>query len=344
MPLDSNETRLILDYCLGQSCENELAQVERLISENPEAAEAYLKIKAALSPLESIPEHICPDSLVDKTVNRLNILARASQQKLELLIAAEQAKTIPFKKYFWRNTVQTATAAAAIIFITASLIAPLSYARQMYWKQLCQMQLQKIWQGLYNYGNDHNGQMPEVASTAGQPWWKVGYQGQENHSNTRNVWLLTKGGYVNATNFICPSKSQGKVTQFDPAKAKQYNDFPARKYITYSFRIKTVNPCSNDFCQQKVLITDLNPLFEKLPNPDNSGQVFVIKINNILAKTNSSNHNGCGQNALFGDGSVNFLKTRLVGLQQDDIFTVRDKNIYQGTETPVSEADLFVAP
>ena len=183
---------------------------------------------------------------------------------------------------------------------------------------------------------------PKFASVAGQPWWKVGYQGQENHSNTRNVWLLTKGGYVNATNFICPAKSQGKVTQFDPAKAKQYNDFPARRYITYSFRIKTVNPHSGDFSQQKVLISDLNPLFEKLPS--NYSQAFVVKLNNTLANVNSSNHNSCGQNILLGDGSVNFLKTRLVGLQQDDIFTLRDRNVYQGTETPASEADLFVAP
>ena len=341
-PVDNQETRLILDYCLGQTAENESAQAERLISGNPEAREIYLKIKAALAPLESTTEHICPDALVDKTVNRLNILARASQRKLELLIAAEQAKTIPVKNYFWRNAAQAMATAAAIIFITASLIAPLSYARQIYWKQLCQMQLQKIWQGLNNYSNDHNGQMPEVASVAGQPWWKVGYQGQENHSNTRNVWLLTKGGYVNATNFICPAKSQGKVTQFDPAKAKQYSDFPARRYITYSFRIRTVSPHSGDFCQQKVLISDLNPLFEKLPS--NYSQAFVVRLNNTLANINSSNHNGCGQNILLGDGSVNFFKTRLVGLQQDDIFTLRDKNVYQGTETPASEADLFVAP
>jgi hypothetical protein len=281
---------------------------------------------------------------VDKTVNRLNILARASQQRLELLIASEQEKTIPIRNYFWHNIAQTVATAAAIIFITASLIAPLSYARQMYWKQLCQMQLQKIWQGLTNYSNDHNGQLPQVATAAGQPWWKVGYQGQENHSNTRNVWLLTKGGYVNATNFICPAKSQGKVTQFDPAKAKLYNDFPARRYITYSFRIKTINPHSGDFNRQHVLISDVNPLFEKLPNPDKSGQAFIVKLNNILANANSSNHNGCGQNILFGDGSVEFFKVRRVGLQQDDIFTLRDRNIYQGTEAPASEADLFVAP
>ena len=341
-PLDNQETRLILDYCLGQTDENETAQAEKLISENPEAREIYLKIKLALSPLETITEHTCPDALVDKTVNRLNILARASQQRLESLIAAEQTKTIPLKNYFWRNAMQAIAAAAAIVFITASLIAPLSLARQIYWKQLCQMQLKKIWQGLDSYSKDNNGQIPEVASAAGQPWWKVGYQGQENHSNTRNVWLLTKGGYVNATNFICPAKSQGKVTQFDPAKAKQYNDFPARRYITYSYRIKTASQHSGDFTCQQVLISDLNPLFEKLPS--NYSQTFVIKLNNVLANANSSNHNNCGQNILFGDGSVSFHTTRLVGLQQDDLFTVHNKDIYNGTETPASDTDLFVAP
>ena len=342
MPVGPEGTRLILDYCLGQTSEAELSQVERLISENKEASEIYLQVKAVLSPLEAVEEHSCPDALVDKTVNRLNAMARNSQRNLELLIASEQAKTIPVRPYLWRNIAQTLAAAAAIVFITASLIAPLSYARQMYWKQACQMQLHRIWQGLTNYSNDHNGQLPEVASSAGQPWWKVGYQGQENHSNTRNIWLLTKGGYVNATDFICPAKSQGRVTQFDPAKAKNYNDFPARRYITYSFRIKSVSPRSKDFCKQKVLVTDLSPVFEKMPN--NYSQAFVVKLNNTLANVNSSNHNGSGQNALFGDGSVDFMKARLVGLQRDDIFTLQDRNIYQGTETPASEADLFVAP
>ena len=228
-PVDNQETRLILDYCLGQTTESESAQAERLISENPEAMEIYMKIKAALSPLQSTAEHICPDSLVDKTVNRLNILARASQHKLELLIAAEQAKTIPVKNYFWRNAAQAVATAAAIIFITASLIAPLSYARQMYWKQLCQMQLQKIWQGLSNYSNDHNGQMPEVASVAGQPWWKVGYQGQENHSNTRNVWLLDKRRLCKRDQLHLSCEKSGQSNTVRPRQGKTIQRFSRKK-------------------------------------------------------------------------------------------------------------------
>ena len=342
MPISNQEKELIFDYCVGLTCDYEAAQAERLISSNIEAEEFYLKIKAAFSPLDAAAGQNCPDELEQETIRRLNVLAGANNRRLELLIAAEQARTIPIRNPFWRNITQVVATAAAIMLITASLIAPLSYARQLYWKQSCQMHLQKIWQGLNNYSNDHNGQLPEVAAAAGQPWWKVGYQGQENHSNTRNIWLLTKGGYVNAANFICPAKSQGKVTQFDPAQAKKFNDFPARKYVTYSFRIKPSSPRSDDFRKQKVLIADLNPLFEKLPS--NYSEAFVVKLSNILANVNSSNHNGQGQNVLFGDGSVDFLKTRRVGLQQDDIFTLHDRNVYQGTEAPAFEADLFVAP
>ena len=99
-PVDSHETRLILDYCLGQATESESAQAERLISKNPEATEMYLKIKAALTPLENVAEHCCPDALVDKTVNRLNILARASQQNLNFLSPLNRRKQFRLKITF----------------------------------------------------------------------------------------------------------------------------------------------------------------------------------------------------------------------------------------------------
>ena len=89
-------------------------------------------------------------------------------------------------------------------------------------------------------------------------------------------------------------------------------------------------------------MADRNPLFETLPqNYDNP---LKIRLNKELLNANSNNHNSRGQTVLFGDGRVEFLKTRHIGISEDDIFTLQDTDIYQGYEVPSRETDFFLAP
>jgi hypothetical protein len=172
----------------------------------------------------------------------------------------------------------------------------------------------------------------------------VGYQGKENHSNTRHIWLLVKGNYVNPTDFICPGKIQGLQTpKLSLSEVQNYNDFPSRKYVTYSFRIRCVKPGEGIPNGQQVLIADLSPLFEKLPD-DYSKPFNPIQLNNGLLNLNSINHNRRGQNVLLCDGSAAFAKERNIGASQDDIFTLQDINKYEGVEVPSCVTDAFLAP
>jgi hypothetical protein len=87
-------------------------------------------------------------------------------------------------------------------------------------------------------------------------------------------------------------------------------------------------------------MADWNPLFEELPK--DYSQPFQLRLTKNLLTLNSINHKRRGQNILFGDGRVEFMKTRLIGT--DDIFTLQDTDIYQGCEIPSCETDFFVAP
>jgi hypothetical protein len=86
----------------------------------------------------------------------------------------------------------------------------------------------------------------------------------------------------------------------------------------------------------------MNPLFESLPS--DFGQPLKLRLDARLLKVNSVNHKRKGQNVLFSDGSVKFVKTRLVGANNDDIFTLRDTQLYQGCEVPTCDTDDFLAP
>jgi len=340
--LNNQQKQLLFDYCLGLTSEEATAEAEQLISSNEQAAEIHAKLKTALSPLKSLESESCPDDLAEGTIWRLNNLARSSQLRLEQLLASEQARSVTDKSRFWRNLGEMVATAAVIVFVAGVLIAPLNFARQKSRQQACLMQLQRIGQGIKSYSDDHDGQLPAVATTMGAPWWKVGYQGKENYSNTRHIWLLVKGGYVNPADFICPAASQSRALQLDPSQVQNYNDFPSRKYVTYSFRIRCVKPGEESTGGRKVLIADMSPLFEKLP--DDYSEPFKLQLNKDLLTLNSINHKRRGQNVLFCDGSTIFVKMRRVGALEDDIFTLQDTDIYEGIEVPSRETDAFLAP
>lgn len=262
IPLTTDQKRLLLDYCVGITSPTESEEAQKLVESHPEAAQIHKNIQNCLSPLECCMGEACPDQLFESTITRLNEAAGDSQSQLRQLISDEQSKSTRTKRprSFWGNFVEMAATAAVIMFVAGVLIPSLQFARQRAWKAQSQMQLSRIFQGLNQYTHEHDGSLPSVAMSAGQPWWQIGNNGQENVSNTRNAWLLVKEGYVDAGNFVCPARSDGQELQFDPEKAKQYNDFPARRYISYSFRI----PCPEEgfnINQLEVLIADLNPLF-----------------------------------------------------------------------------------
>jgi len=340
--LNNQQKQLLFDYCIGLTSEQQTTEAEALISSSQEAAEIHSKLKAALAPLEGLENEPCPDELVEGTIWRLNNLARSSQLRLQQLLAAEQARKVTAKSRFWPNLGQIAAVAAVIVFVVGVLIVPLNSARQKSWQQLCQMQLKRISQGIKNYSSDDDGRLPAVATAAGAPWWKIGCPGNDNQSNTRHIWLLVKGDYVKADDFVCPGKRRGKVIRIDLSKAKKYNDFPARKYVTYSFRIMCNKPKAGYALDPKVLISDLNPLFERLPNT--YSRPLNLQLNKDLLNLNSINHNRRGQNVLFYDGSVRFKKTRHIGIVADDIFTLQNTDVYQGVEVPTCETDAFLAP
>jgi hypothetical protein len=367
----------ILDFYFRCGSEERIAEARDLIASNPEAAELYANFEKTLKQLDTVKYEPCPENLVELTVSRLKlaaaekmadlktaqdskqhvekltlaaVAANESQETLGTLIAREQqqAWTRPDDQGtiismsntgFWLRFGKGVAAAAVFMIVGTVLMTTLNYMRQFSAKVQCNKQLAGVFQGLSNYSSDHDGLMPAVAASTGAPWYKVGDQGDDNHSNTRNMWLLVRDGYVDAQDFICPGSGLSRKIQFDPAKLK---DFPNRGNVTYSFRIVPSVPIQMRIAGQTALMADLNPVFEKLP-PVINGRL-QLKLDQGLATINSSNHGRKGQNVLFGDGSVKFVKTRAVGLANDDIFTLQNTDLYQGCELPASANDVFLAP
>jgi hypothetical protein len=348
--LSNQQKQLLLDYCMSLTSQDETANAEALIASNEEASKLYSKIKSVIKPLQNLEFEPCPNALVERTIWRLTNLANSSQHRLrhkasyrEHLLTTEQAPQSTIKSWFWGKRI--AIAAVFLIIVTISFTSfsgIANYSRQKSWRQRCAIQLQQIFQGLNQYSSDNDGKLPMLAAAAGEPWWKVGYQGQENHSNTRPLWLLVKYDYSKLTNFVCPSSPKIKTLQFSSLQVQNYNDFPGREYMTYSFKISCRGNGSRKLICREVLMADLSPLFEELPS--NYSEPFRLHLNKDMLTLNSINHRRRGQNVLCGDGRIEFIRTRHTSLSEDDIYTLRDTDIYQGCELPSSETDFFLAP
>jgi prepilin-type processing-associated H-X9-DG protein len=336
--LNNQQKELLFDYCLGITSEEESAKAQELVSSNEQAAKLVNSIKSSLSPLESITPKECPAELAEGTVWRIKQTLRTSQAGLNELLKAEQKP----KTGLWRDIFGRLATAAVFVIVGAGAITAwnmgTNYARHMSWQTKCGAQMAGLFSGLSNYKNDNNGQMPTLASASGDPWWKVTYQGPENVSNTRKMWVLVRNEYVKPDAFMCPAT---KPSSSFKCNAKEYNDFPKRNLVTYSFRICCPKSAGLEKMGRQVIIGDMSPIF---PNISAAEKELNVNLSEAMMKQNSPNHGGRGQNVLFCDGSVVFVKTRSVDVSLDDIYTIQNTNNYQGVEVPASDADIFLAP
>lgn len=345
-PLSDYQKQLLFDHCMGLASEDESTEARVLISSNEEAAEIHSMLKSVLAPLESLKPESCPDTLAESTVSRLNSAARSGQVKLQELLASEQSLQVRAKSRFWPELGKRLATAAVFMIVGTILITVFNvlngYARQKAWRQQCTMHLSQIFDGLTQYASDHDSRFPVVAAAPGAPYWKVGYQGKENHSNTRPLWRLVKLEYASPGMFVCPGACGGKAVALESSEIRRCCDFPSRKHISYSYRIMCGRVVDGRLICRKVLMADSNPLFEKLP--DDYSKSLRLKLTRDLLNLNSINHRRRGQNVLFEDGGAEFIRTRHIGILGDDIYTVRDRDVYDGTELPSCATDAFLAP
>ncbi|HNS20494.1 MAG TPA: hypothetical protein PKH24_08340 [Sedimentisphaerales bacterium] len=346
-PLSDRQRQLLFDYSVGLTCEQETREAEILVASSEEAAQLYESFHHALAPLESVELEPCPDELMERLFARLHEAAAPGEGKErmgELLTARESARR-PIRIPVWRNWSEVVAAAAAVVLFVGILFPAVGQMRSRYQQGRCGSNLRDVYAGLRSYASDHDGFLPAVATAPGASWWKVGDQGKENNSNTRQLWVLSRDGYVDPCRFLCPGRREQSELSFDGFNIPDFSDFPSSAYIQYSVRIRCRSSNGRDLACEGVLMADRNPLSEKLPS-DHSTRL-QLQLREEETTSNSANHKGRGQNALLNDGSVEFTKHRRVRSLDDDMYLLRDMSPgteIRGDELPASDGDIFLAP
>ncbi len=344
-PLSDADREMILDYCLEKLPDEAVNKVQGLIRSHPEADELYQSIKSSLQPLNTADLlEPCPDALAELTVARLVENVKSDTQRLQQLISDERSRVATIKVPLWHRVTQIAAVAAIVVFALVVAVPMLKHARVQAYQARCAEQLGTIGQGMFDFQEDY-GQLPAATVAAGSPWWQVGNQGLENHSNTRSVWMLASQGYVEPDKFVCPGRLQTMTPpELDESALDGLRDFPSKSYLNYSPRV-CCNKSKATVAANTIIMADNNPLCERLPEDHSKG--FQIRLEGEIMQANSRNHSGQGQNLLAGDGAVTFATSRHYGSEKDDIYTLKSMSQgveMSGCEVPACSSDVFLAP
>lgn len=357
--LSQEEQQLILDFYFRCGDESNILRGRDLIASNPEAARLYDGLVETLSGLDSLKYEPCPENLVELTVARLKHAAAvpvsgSSQLKALLKEQQDNPEYLPASQSSlkvkngsrWRPVVEILATAAAIVLAAGILFPSLGAMRERSRQIACAKNLGQIGQALSAFAAEHNGRLSEIKVQSGSPWWKVGYQGPEIHSNTRYVWQLVKEGYVDGAVFVCGGHLEGRPVRFDAATMTELNDFPSRRHVSYSFMLLCYKNDKLIDRSRKIIVADMNPIFQQIPFQPSIYQQLNeferVQLNEQLRQMLSPNHRRKGQNSLFCDGSVEFIQTRVYN--NDDIFTIQGVDTYTGKETPFNPDDIFLVP
>jgi len=205
---------------------------------------------------------------------------------------------------------------------------------------------------------------------------------------TRSLFLLVIAGFSTAGEFVCPSSADGpddlrnRGTDSDAAESaaqpgKNRFEFRGYPYMSYGYQLPyarrgkprgtmdvrmAVNADKGPFFMadaedpgSKTTADDYSGV-EVLPSGgDFDNQDLILRIGSERWRPyNSQNHNGEGQNVLYVDSHVEFVKRPLAGVGYDNIYTYQESwteplHVFRGLipkdrEGPLSNTDSVIVP
>ncbi len=249
----------------------------------------------------------------------------------------------------------------AIIALLISILLPsLSRARELSKRLVCGANLKGLGTSCKIYANDYYEQWPVVPFSenyaitqkkgvqyadqiepVSNPALKrydlsradgeTGYQPSTQISVTRCLWMFVRTGDVTAKQFICPS-SDGVPD--DTNEIDRYYDFKSLTNISYGYQVPfgpTGSRASENSDTRLVVAGDRGPMAELVKQAGLSWPSTYSTYDSNTSPAewrtlNSPNHGGAGagegQNLLSADGHVEFARKPIVGIDQDNVYTL----------------------
>lgn len=284
-------SRDMLDYAFGLLDEPRRSACERELSSDPELSDRMARLGLSLNRLVDDGREIEPPAGL-----ALRTIAAVEQRRRKPQLQDFAPTRVPFR---W-----TDLAVAATVFLAGllTLAVPLLRSRAQMDQTACSFNLGKLGVSLAKYASTH-GSFPFVP--AGEPAGAYGVMLHDSHDLT------------DPTVLACPCATKGKPS----AQLPDLERF--RRLVG-----RSPEACRNLLAGHFAYNVGYRcPTGETVPVPNSPSGVIPIAsdgppssgIGEILAG-NSPNHEGRGQNVLFSDGHVSWLRNRWISEADKDLF------------------------
>jgi prepilin-type N-terminal cleavage/methylation domain-containing protein/prepilin-type processing-associated H-X9-DG protein len=267
-----------------------------------------------------------------------------------------------------------------IIALLISILLPsLNRARETANRVKCASNMRQIGQAILLYANDNRGAYPRTVYSGGTsvPTWATGATASDPFVSGTTVsvndvsaaiFLLLRAGDITSEVFTCPSSNAQKWDYGGGTNTAQNwcnwnggtsgllinesysyeNPYPSSGAISNGFKLNT------SISAEYAVASDINPGFSGDGSnlTGGTGAVNTVTTGSSAKQmqgANSINHNGAGQNVLFGDGHVEFDQNPFVGVQRDNIYTAYANTGAPGAGSPggtnlTGSAIIFSSP
>jgi len=254
-------------------------------------------------------------------------------------------------------------AMALTVMLTAGIVLAAGESREAANRRKCLRNLYVIGQALQAYAERNEGAFPRThyeMKKADSPTAFTGYKaenpfkedGPEANDVSAAMFLLLRTQNVSEEAFICPA-SDAQIWDFGGAgkTAKDVSNWPSSKYLSYSYRdpYPSVDAVDTGYKSIQAAVDKTIPLAaDGNPGGDSVLHVTANSPKASLAKANSRNHGGEGQNVLYGDGHVDWSQTPFCGHGGDNIYTFGPSNGNNGGKgivgSPTDPFDTLLLP
>lgn len=236
-----------------------------------------------------------------------------------------------------------------IIALLISILLPsLNRARETANRVKCASNLRQIGQAMLLYANENRQAWPRTVynsttlnlqaytgAASDNPFAGTAGDATTNRPNDNDVtaalFLLIRTQDVGTEVFTCPSDNAQKDT-FLPTDTNENSALKRGNFTSgenLSFSVASPYPSTTATSRGYRWNANQNPEFAVMADMNPGGDIEDANPTSTSPQTmrslyNSKNHDGDGQNVLFGDGHVEFVNTVFVGVRKDNIYAADD--------------------